>query len=387
MTVGEPPHRRLKVALLFVDDSSLTICRRFAAALGNEQFELDFVLFKASRFNRDRLSPRQLSSGLGGVSLTYIKIGSEILQDGFLEGYDVVASAKYPILFRNMWRFDLWSFRRYRPCFVGFFPGIELKRKEGFRIRQYADILCLNTGSDLAAYREARPPRRPHGQQILKYNPSLIRKQPAPSRPDGPVVFFTQSVCPLTLQGRLDIVRTLVEAARRHPHRRFIIKLRHLPHENKAHTHREKYSFPMLLQTAFRDVPPNLEFSETNIDRLMGEAGLAITVSSTAGLEALARDIPTLFYLDHVEAGKDPLNNSMRRFLDGSGLIAGKEDILELRIKRPDPAWLADVLSDPGDIRQVLAAIERFRSQAPAERKDNLYRRIGRFIAECISVF
>lgn len=357
-----------RALMVFHDDSSLAVARGFADLIAAQGWRPEFLLYRNPLTGPPDLSPRQLAQGLGPHPLAHRRTGLDAADPTFLAGFALVASAKYPVLFRRLWRWRAWAFDGPRPCFLGLFPGLELQRATGWRIRRYADVLCCVSRSDAAAYRAFAPPGRPAHQRVLRLHPALMRRAPMAARTwaDRPRVatFFTQSVAPETLAGRRAVLATLVEAARANPETCVTLKLRHRRDENRRHTHVERWSYEALLAEVAAP-PPNLRFSDAPMADALAETDLAITCSSTAGAEAAAAGTPTLFLLDYPGADREPTAASMRALLAGSGLTADRAAVVALERRRPAPAWAEDVFSTPADLHAALAAVDAFHA-APA---------------------
>lgn len=182
------------------------------------------------------------------------------------------------------------------------------------------------------------------------------------------IVFATQALVPESLADRRAIVALLVELARRHPHRRVVLKLRAL--DGEAQTHRERHPLDALLKEVER--PSNLLTRHDSMLAALDTAGALLTVSSTALIEAVARGIPGIALTDFGVG--DTLINTV---FEGSGLLGDMEDALEGRFRMPDPAWAArNYLHDRelDDAPQMLAELVarreagRLGSARPAQR-------------------
>lgn len=165
------------------------------------------------------------------------------------------------------------------------------------------------------------------------------------ARPDGSgtdLVFAAQAIVPRERDDRVRMARILVRAARADPSRRVVLKLRGRPGEQQ--THREDDAYPDLL-AEMPDVPPNLVTSYEPMSRALERAEGLVTVSSTAAIEAAAQGVPVIA-LDAF--GVDP--SLINIVFEGSGLLAGEDDVVARRFRRPDPAWLRDnYFHDPVD--------------------------------------
>ena len=109
------------------------------------------------------------------------------------------------------------------------------------------------------------------------------------------IIFFEQPTFPVTKSERILLVRKLIDLAKVYKENIILIKPRF--NEKIGHAHRPKY----LLQDIFKNIsnkPKNIKISNDNIYSLFKECKLALTISSTAGLESLVCKIPTFFIND-----------------------------------------------------------------------------------------
>jgi len=149
----------------------------------------------------------------------------------------------------------------------------------------------------------------------------------------------------------------LAAIARRHVDRDVYIKLRHLPDENKDHLHREKFSYPQIIEDWPEPLPANLKLTACTMDEAISRAGIGVTCTSTAAIDLLRSGLPTLITLDYVEHYLDPMAEQMERLFKGSGLIAPLDEVLNLKVRAPVESWLNNMLC-PRDLgAKVLEAI------------------------------
>lgn len=365
--------------MIFHDDSSLVVARRFADLIAARGGAVRFMQFAAHAGAPEKLSARQLEQGLGPWRVDRFATGIEACDEAYLSLFPAVASAKFPVLFRQLWARRGWRFGMERPSFVALFPGLELTCGRGYEIRRFADIVCLPTQRDVEDYASRALPGRPARQRVVRFHPCLMRC--ARGGPSGRrrLVFFSQSVAPNTLAGRRDIARLLTDTARAHPDVEVVVKLRHRTDENRAHTHVERYDYQTLIGAL--DPPGNLRFSDESADSALAGASIALTCSSTSGLEALARGVPTMFFVDHVDAEADPLNAAMRDVLAGGGPVARREAVIALSPPAVAPGWLDAVTSSQRDLDAVFAAIESSAAE-PIGRTSPWRARLGRASVE-----
>jgi hypothetical protein len=380
--LGGSPHRQ--ALLIFNDDGSLAVARAFAEQLEGLGWRCDFMRFMRNAASRNDLSERQLKQGLAGRTIAIDAVGLQACDELLLERYDIVAAAKFPPSYVVLWLTSAWRFNSNRPCFVALFPGVELRGFRGPRFRRHADVLCLPTLRDLTNY-EASSIDHPPWQTALRFHPKLIRSTQTMDRPrnGGTVVFFGQSKVPATLPGRLDVAQAIRGAAAANPDRPFIIKLRHRTGENVHHVEPEQYGYEWLIAES-GGAPKNLSFDDGPAEHAIEHAGLVITCCSTAGFEALAHGVCTLFFLDYAEADRDPLNDPARRLLKESGLLASRDDVLSLSPRQPNREWADGVLSENADLHRLIASVEHCKAQMIQHKASKLRNWFGRVVAHIV---
>lgn len=350
-----------KALLIFNDDSSLFVGGAFCEQIERIGWRCDFMNVSLRSGPDSLITARQLGLVLDESRMLVERSGLDACDEALLCEYDIVVSAKYPLSYRAFWMTGAWRFLEKRPCFVALFPGIELKRPLGSQLRRYADIVCFPTQDDLAFYRSSEL-ARPSWQVALRYHPRLLSEpgRNADAEERKVAVFFTQSVVPYTLSGRMDVAGLLLAAAEANPDWQIIVKLRHRTDENRRHTHRERYGFEWMMEEQ-GGVPSNMVFDDGTAESAISRADVVITCSSTAGFEAVASGVRTLFYLDYPDAEKDPLNLPARNLLAGSGLLGNREDVLALNGRLATQSWADSVISKPDDLKQLLTAVKKFR--------------------------
>jgi hypothetical protein len=143
------------------------------------------------------------------------------------------------------------------------------------------------------------------------------------------LVFAAQAKVPSERDERIRLLGWLVQAARRRPSRRVVVKVR--AGRGEAQTHAETFDFADLLadpvvggaRGGARTPPP-------------GGAAL-VTVSSTAVLEAIAAGIPAIL-VD--EFGVSP--KLINTVFEGSALFGGADDVAAWTARHPAASWLDD---------------------------------------------
>ena len=109
------------------------------------------------------------------------------------------------------------------------------------------------------------------------------------------IVFFEQPTFPKTKLERTYLVEKLIALAYKNPNNNLIIKPRFSSKIGHAHT--PKYLIQDIL-SKIKNKPKNIFISDEHIYELFKECKLALTISSTAGIESLLVNIPTLFIND-----------------------------------------------------------------------------------------
>ncbi len=242
-----------------------------------------------------------------------------------------------------------------RPPVVAFQGGLDFTPERRFAHRRRADAVFLVPRSDIAPWQARRRAAAPPPQPVGFGHPAFLRPEPAaPRPPGGDLTFFAQAISPPTRGGRMHLLRVLAALARRDPDRRVVVKLRHLPGENRAHLHRERHDYPSLL-AALPDRPANLVADAAPMAEALARTGLGLTCTSTAAADLVQAGLPTQVYLDFVESYFDPLVPPMRRLFAGSGLIATLPEVLGGVVRAPEPAWLDDLFC-PRDLGARLLA-------------------------------
>ena len=186
-----------------------------------------------------------------------------------------------------------WDGRTDRPVLVSAYPGILFRfALEGMLDRSGADLLCLNSEQDLGTYQLGR-----HALGLSSDNavvtglPLLWNTDPHRAAADQPsIVFFEQPSIPAHPLQRRYICKQLKALAEAWPDHPVIFKPRTSSIESTLH--RRHGEMAGVIERMSETVP-NLQLSFKPATRLLRQCGCAITVSSTAALEAMALGIST----------------------------------------------------------------------------------------------
>lgn len=221
-----------------------------------------------------------------------------------------------------------------RPVLVTGLPGISIPAtRKAIAYRTQCDLFVLHSRRECREFAALARERGMPQRFALASLP--FARGGGPAGPRGTdLVFAAQAKVPAERGDRLRIARLLRRAALADPSRRVVVKLRAA--EGEQQTHAERDAYPDLLAT-LGGAPPNLVVSTASMGQALGRAEGLVTVSSTAAIEAVARGIPVIA-LDLFGVGPELINE----VLADAGLLAGEDDVVARRFRRPLPGWRED---------------------------------------------
>lgn len=342
-----------RVLALGTFDSFIRTAGVIARLFEAEGASVKFAALSASA-GAEQLSARQLRAG--GVQETVPVVGAEALVASrlFRDAHLVVAvidGGRARELFLALAAADL-SREISRPLVVIASPGVALiEALQGFMSRAPADVLCFNAEIERAAFEAAAAEIGVDSSNGIVTGLLGLDRQPREAAADRrpSIMFFEQPVIPPRRIQRLYLLAGLADLARRHPEADVLIKLRHARGET-AH-HRTRFHLDDLAGELFAggDRPANLVFTHEAAPRLLGRASLAVTVSSTVAVEAMARGIPTRIVSDF--GVSETLGTA---YFVGSGCFA---PFSELAPDMPDvarPEWILERSGASADAEPLL---------------------------------
>ena len=251
----------------------------------------------------------------------------------------------------------LWSTASERPRLVSAYPGILFRfALEGMLDRAGADLLCLNSEQDLSTYSNGcQALGLDSSNAVVTGLPILWRMQPRDVEPEHPstIVFFEQPSIPAHPLQRRFLCNQLLQLAAAWPEHTVIFKPRTSSIESTLHRRHGEMS--SVVDTMTRK-QPNLRLSFKPATQLLRKCRCAITVSSTAALEAMAQGISTRIVGDL--GVTETLGN---HFFANSGAVA---DFAAIRANPfqviHDQGWLQQHgLLPGGEQRFITALVER----------------------------
>lgn len=358
-----------RLLLTFCDDSTLIFAVRLRDLLRDAAPEAEITL--GCYLPEQALSLRQLEMLVPEAD--YLLLNKDTLIEAVQEGgYDAVLTSRVFRSLANFLRTPALKHLRHRAQVISFLGGLDFYPERGYANRMACDGVFLFPQSDTRKFaawatEQAGADSNLTAPLVDFGHPTFL--EPALTPPDDlearrDIYFFAQAISPLSRRGRLHVLEAMVALAEANPDRRVWIKLRHLPDENTRHLHRERHDYPGLLAQAFPDAPANLKLTACPMDAATREAALGITCTSTAAIDLIREGVPTMVYLDYVDAYMDPMSAAMRRIFEGSGVITPLEDLLHLRTQAPDPDWVKQMFC-PRDLGQrVLAMVSALQARS-----------------------
>ncbi|RZI93522.1 MAG: hypothetical protein EOO67_06470 [Microbacterium sp.] len=240
------------------------------------------------------------------------------------------------------------------PVVVAGWVGIIIEKViAGYLDRCAADVVAVSSADNLRDFDEAAMLLGLPRDNLLLSGLPLLPASPAPvgSGPVRTVVFADQPTVPAGAADRAYVYQRLIEYARAHPDRRVLLRPRHRPDEGTFHVMRHH---PETVVMRLPVAPVNFSITYEPITDLLCDADLLLTVSSTAGLEAVGRGVRTAFISDlgiHEKHGN--------HVLLASGLLATFDDVTADRLPVPREAWIADMFAGDGASRPVERVVDR----------------------------
>lgn len=365
MTPRRTDRPAMRALLPFSDDSTLFFACRMAELLKDSDISADLGWLAEG----SDLSPRQLQATLPRGPDVLVK-NVVFKQTEPLSEYDMILTSRLFAPLRDMLRNTFLRHRAARPAVMAFQGGLDFDVERGFSNRRYADAVFVTPQRSVSAFRDWAMRTGQGGMQYVGFgHPTFTTPRPVLRRddPSAPrdVYFFAQAISPRSRPARVFVLRTLAAIARAHPDRTVWLKLRHLSHENQSHLHREAHPYAELLARAGAEGVGNLRITADPMDKVLPQAGIGITCTSTAAIDLVRAGVPTMITLDYVENYLDPLAEPMSALFADSGLITPLTRLLELDARPPDPDWVANMFVDPADlIDQIFAAHDHFTGRA-----------------------
>jgi hypothetical protein len=232
---------------------------------------------------------------------------------------------------------------RNRPVLVTGLPGISVPAtRRAVTSRAACDLLLLHSKREVAEFAEICEQWAAGLTLGLASLPFLPRPTPSPmadAELGTNLVFAAQAKVPVERAERERILLALAETPPA------VVKLRAWSEEQQ--THRESWSYPEIMAdlVAQRRIPADaVTFVGGSMPEVLRTSRGFVTVSSTAALEAMAMNRPTLIISDFGVSAE-----MINLVFEESGCLGTLDDLRSGRLCQPDPQWLAANYFHPAD--------------------------------------
>jgi hypothetical protein len=247
----------------------------------------------------------------------------------------------------------------HRPVLLAGIPGIALPaRRRAWGYRGAVDMLVVHSHREVAEYDAVRVRMGKEARIGLATIPFLAAHPELPLAGDADpldvaegeptaktgvrgnrVIFATQGKVPVERENRIAILRSLDRLAAARPDLRVVVKTR--GQRGEFHTHYEPHHYEDLWTSLVNSGQVSdggaLEFAGGSMAEQLETAASLVTVSSTAVLEAMARNLPVLL-VDEFGVDRRLLNE----VFEGSGCLGGLAALEAADFRHPAPRWLLD---------------------------------------------
>ncbi|CAN5172717.1 hypothetical protein BH11ACT3_BH11ACT3_01720 [soil metagenome] len=261
-----------------------------------------------------------------------------------------------------------------RPVIVSGLPGISIPAtRKALMFRVQADLFVLHSRREIRDFAAMSAANGWDHRFALATLPFIEQREAAGGTD---LVFAAQAVVPSSRVDRLRVARLLVDAARADPARRVVVKVRAIRGERQ--THDESDGYPDLLDelAVQSGLPANLVISSEPMSAALDRAAGLVTVSSTALIEAIARQIPVIA-LDTFGVSDELINP----VFEGSGLFGGEASVIGREFRLPRIDWLDDNYFHPesaDDCATRLAELVELRRRGELPERAAVIKRGGR---------
>ncbi|WP_406172589.1 DUF6716 putative glycosyltransferase [Streptomyces sp. NBC_00996] len=202
--------------------------------------------------------------------------------------------------------------------------------------RAGTDVVLANTAYDADRFRGAFASVGVDPDSVVECALPFLGGAPYALSADRPftLVFAVQPSVPEGRESRLKLLERAAAHARLHPDRLVLMKLRSLPGEHTTHVEANPYQ--VLVEELAQPAPANFQLVYGNMGEVLDRTDLLVTVSSTAALESMHRDIPTAILTDF--GVREAHGN---HYFVHSGCLASWDDLDAGALPRVDPVWAA----------------------------------------------
>jgi hypothetical protein len=223
---------------------------------------------------------------------------------------------------------------RTRPVLVAGLPGISVPAtRRAVTSRAACDLFLLHSKREVAEFAEIgarRAPRLTFGLAPLPFLRAHPHKTVADAELGRNLVFAAQAKVPVERADREKILLALADAGSA------VVKLRAWSEEQQ--THKEMWSYPEVMNdlvAQHRIAADAVTFVGGSMHDALRTSRGFVTVSSTAALEAMAINRPTLIISDFGVSAE-----MINLVFQGSGCLGTLDDLRSGRLRHADPQWL-----------------------------------------------
>lgn len=289
----------MNIAYVSTFDSFLRSNRILAEALATQGVTGDHLVM---RVRMDQITDEQIETILNGPAKQVA--GMEEIIGLLLQGsYDwVLLSAENTSCRRFFEMLQQTTFPKGRPLVATIYPGILFRHhNDGFSARMPADLVILNSVKDCRTYEELALAHGRTDGNFFNLGPITVIgtagfKLAAERRK---VIFFDQPSVPQTREEKLYIFDQLSRLAESHPHLDFCVKLRVGPKDATLHKGGHgTLDYLKDFNSSLSAGRKPLQLIDGSPRALIAESKLALSVSSTALIEALACGCPAMAITD-----------------------------------------------------------------------------------------
>ncbi|MEE1927921.1 DUF6716 putative glycosyltransferase [Streptomyces sp. TRM 70351] len=310
---------------------------------------------------RGRATPtaRQLQdTGVRGAQVREVSADGFLAAAGVEGAYDVVVLSCVGGTVQAMLHglAHRWQGHARRPVVVTGYVGVVYEKlADGLLLRHGADLVLANSAYDADRFRTVYAGVGADTDSVVECALPFLGGAPYAPSDERPytVTFAVQPSVPETRKDRLYLLQRAAAHARFHPEREVLIKLRSKPGEHTTHV--EELPYQRLADRLPGGLPANCRLVYGHMGQVLDRTDLLVTVSSTAALESLHRNIPTAILTDL--GVREPLGN--HHFV-GSGCLTSWDRLDAGEVPRADREWTA---------RQGVAADGPYEAAFDAARK------------------
>jgi hypothetical protein len=223
---------------------------------------------------------------------------------------------------------------RTRPVLVTGLPGISVPAtSRAVTSRAACDLFLLHSKREVAEFAQigtVRAPRLIFGLAPLPFLPAAAPEAAADAQLGPNLVFAAQAKVPVERAHREQILLALADAGSA------VVKLRAWSEEQQ--THNETWSYPDIMDDLIAEHRVSADavaFVGGSMQEVLRRSRGFVTISSTAALEAMAMNRPTLLISDFGVSAE-----MINLVFEDSGCLGTLDDLRSGRLCQPDPRWL-----------------------------------------------